>query len=159
MYSFFLCILSPEDSCYKWQVNYKISMYSPASALFILRTAQNLPHTYCRYHCGHPPDDGCRGSLLQYPGSKAQAYCFPVQFLACISHFIINISCTRDAFGNVIGRVSRNLRSDDALFYIIYIWQCQMFGRCYVAKECSPFMATTAPPMAACNGHIQEQYL
>ena len=62
--------------------------------------------------------------------------CFPVQFLACISHFIINISCTRDTFGNVCS-VGGNLRSNDTLFYIVYIWQCQMLGRCYVAKESS----------------------
>ena len=38
------------------------------------------------------------------------------------SDFIINISCTRDTFGNVSG-VGGNLRSDDAFFYVIQIRQ------------------------------------
>ena len=39
------CAAVPEEEApFSAGIAYRISMYSPASALFMLRTAQNLPH-------------------------------------------------------------------------------------------------------------------
>ena len=53
---------------------YRISMYSPASALFMLLTAQNFPHIL---HASLWSSSGRRSSLIAFAvsGSSAQANC------------------------------------------------------------------------------------
>ena len=57
--------------------------------------------------------------------------CIPVKNTAGICHLIIDISCSRNSFGN-ISSMSCNLRSNDSLFCIFNIWKSKVFSRCYI---------------------------
>ena len=60
---------------------------------------------------------------------------FPVESSSCVTHGIIQISCMGNLFRNICGMGS-DTGSDDALFDIVYIWQCKMFRGGYIAQEC-----------------------
>ena len=61
---------------------------------------------------------------------------FPIKLLPCICHTVVNISCSRNALGN-ISCMGCDLGSNDPLLNIIHIRKSQMLCRRYVAKESS----------------------
>ena len=56
---------------------------------------------------------------------------FPVESSSGVTHGIVQVSCMRNLFRN-IRSMSGNAGSNDSLFDIVYVWQCQMFRRGYI---------------------------
>ena len=76
--------------------------------------------------------------------------CIPVKNSAGVCHFVINISGMRDSLGNICC-MRCNLGSNDTLFYIFYVRQSQVLGRCYIAKESSTVHGSYSTTDSSCN--------
>ena len=59
---------------------------------------------------------------------------FPIKCTSCVAHFVIDITGSADALGN-IRRMSRYTACDDALLNVVEIRESKMLGRSYIAEE------------------------
>ena len=59
---------------------------------------------------------------------------FPVQFLPCVRHAVIDVACSRNALGN-IRCVSCDLGCDDTLFRVLNVRQRKVLRRRDIAQE------------------------
>ena len=60
--------------------------------------------------------------------------CIPVQGLTCIGHLIVDVTRMRDSLRD-IRCVGSDLRSDDALLYVLEIRKCEVLCRRHIAEE------------------------
>ncbi len=109
-------------------------MYSPARALFMLRTAQNLPHME---QVSLWSSSGRRASRMAFAVSGVEGageLRIPVEDAAGIAHLVVDVPGVGDALCDVSG-VGGDLRSHDALLDVVHIGQSQMLGGGDVAQE------------------------
>ena len=112
---------------------YRMSMYSPARALFMLRTAQNLPHME---QVSLWSSSGRRASRMPWrsPGRWHRQTVHPSP-----AHGGHRPSCRRcRGHGGCPWRCPRHGRRSwkhDALLHVVHIGQCQMLGGGHIAQE------------------------
>ena len=135
--------------CSFFSINFIKYRYILPQGLYSCCAPHRIYRTYCMYRCDHLPATGPSRIRLAVSGSNAHAN-WASQSSARLASAILssNLSCSRNSFCD-ISRMRCDLRCDDSLFYIFYIRQSQMFCRCYIAEECCPLIAATAPPIAA----------